>query len=88
MPRSAPGMAFAQPLDGERCAAPRATGRIVRWLKREGDEIAANELVAEIETDKALVDIEAPCAGTLGQILHSAGETVAMGQRIGFIRAR
>jgi 2-oxoisovalerate dehydrogenase E1 component len=79
--------------DGEAITMPFgdltvSEGRIVRWLKREGDEIAANELVAEIETDKALVDIEAPCAGTLGQILHSAGETVAMGQRIGFIRAR
>src|SRR5262249_40270969 len=42
-------------------------GRIVRWLKSAGDAVKAGEIVAEIETDKAVVEIESPIAGTLAQ---------------------
>ncbi len=60
-------------------------GRVVRWLHRPGDRIAAGDIVAEIETDKAVVEIEAPCDGTLSSIEHEAGSTVQMGQRIGVV---
>jgi 2-oxoisovalerate dehydrogenase E1 component len=61
-------------------------GKVFRWFKREGDTVAEGEMVAEIETDKAVVEIESPSAGILGPIDHDAGATVAMGQRIGIVR--
>ena len=61
-------------------------GRVVGWLKAVGDAVAAGELVAEIETDKAVVEIEAPAAGTLAAIDAPVGAVVPMGGRLG--RAR
>ena len=61
-------------------------GRIVTWLKSVGDQVKAGELLAEIETDKAVVEIEAPVDGTLGQIDQPVGAVVPMGGRIGGIK--
>jgi 2-oxoisovalerate dehydrogenase E1 component len=47
--------------------------------------VAAGEVVAEIETDKAVVEIEAPVAGRLGPIERAKGEVVPMGGRIGAV---
>ena len=60
-------------------------GTIVNWLKAEGDTVRAGEVVAEIETDKAVIEIEAPVAGILGPIEREKGEVVPMGGRIGSI---
>jgi len=59
-------------------------GTIVRWVKAEGDAVKAGELVAEIETDKAVVEIEAPAAGKLA-IELAVGTVVPMGGRIGAV---
>ncbi len=61
-------------------------GKLVAWRKAAGDRVAAGELVAEIETDKAVVEIEAPEAGTLVAIEEEVGATVPMGGRIGRVR--
>jgi len=61
-------------------------GTLVGWRKAEGDRVAEGELVAEIETDKSVMEIEAPCAGTLSRIEKPVGAVVAMGVRIGSIR--
>jgi pyruvate dehydrogenase E2 component (dihydrolipoamide acetyltransferase) len=53
-------------------------GRISRWLKAEGDAVRAGEVIAEIETDKATLDLEATAAGVLGKILVAAGSTAAV----------
>ena len=50
------------------------TGIIVRWLKAEGEEVAKGEPLAEIETDKATVEIEAPASGILAQVSGAVGE--------------
>ncbi|SDG95533.1 pyruvate dehydrogenase complex E1 component subunit beta [Roseospirillum parvum] len=50
-------------------------GTLARWLKTEGDPVAAGDLLAEIETDKATMEMEATDEGTLGQILVPAGTT-------------
>ena len=63
-------------------------GTLVKWLKAVGDAVKAGELVAEIETDKAVVEIEAPVAGTLSAIDQPVGAVVPMGGRIGGIRKR
>jgi pyruvate dehydrogenase E1 component beta subunit len=48
-------------------------GNLVRWIKREGDEVAPGEVIAEIETDKATMEIEAIDEGTLGKIVVPEG---------------
>jgi 2-oxoisovalerate dehydrogenase E1 component len=58
----------------------------VKWHKAVGDAVTAGEIVAEIETDKTVVEIEAPVAGLLGAIEQPVGAVVPMGGRIGTIR--
>ncbi|MGE3624471.1 MAG: biotin/lipoyl-containing protein, partial [Bdellovibrionales bacterium] len=48
-------------------------GKIARWLKKEGDTVKAGQVLAEIETDKATMEVEAVDEGTLGKILIPAG---------------
>ncbi len=55
-------------------------GTITRWLKKAGDEIKKGDVLAEIETDKATMDLEAYEEGTLQQVLVQEGETVPVGQ--------
>jgi 2-oxoisovalerate dehydrogenase E1 component len=79
------------PLDGEPITMPFgdltvSEGKIVRWVKRVGDKVAAGELVVEIETDKAVVEVEAPCAGVLARVLEQEGTTVKMGQQIAVVK--
>ena len=60
-------------------------GKLVKWLKAVGDSVRQGEVVAEIETDKALVEIEAPIDGILTAIEQPVGAVVPMGGRIGAI---
>ena len=60
-------------------------GTLVRWIKREGDEVASGDIIAEIETDKAVVEIEAFDSGVLRQTLISEGTTVPVGEIIAVI---
>jgi pyruvate dehydrogenase E2 component (dihydrolipoyllysine-residue acetyltransferase) len=65
-------------------------GTIGHWLKKPGDEIKKGDTLAEIETDKATMDLEAYESGTLQEILVQEGETVPIGQvvaRIGSVAA-
>ena len=48
-------------------------GNLSRWLKNEGEAVAAGDVLAEIETDKATMEVEAVDEGTLGKILVAAG---------------
>src|SRR6266699_3817241 len=61
------------------------TGKIIRWLKKEGDRIQGGDILAEVETDKADVEMEAFGAGVLRKILVPAGESAAIGALIGVI---
>jgi len=59
------------------------SGNLAKWLKKEGDAIKAGDILAEIETDKATMEVEAVDEGTLGKILVPAGsENVAINQPI------
>jgi pyruvate dehydrogenase E2 component (dihydrolipoamide acetyltransferase) len=60
-------------------------GTIVRWLKDEGERVTKGEPIAEIETDKATLEIEAPASGVLTGIAAAAGEVVPVGQVIAHI---
>ncbi|MBM2712680.1 dehydrogenase [Mesorhizobium caraganae] len=61
-------------------------GTVVKWLKAVGDAVKEGELIAEIETDKAVVEIEAPISGKLSAIDQPVGAVVPMGGRIGGIK--
>ncbi len=60
-------------------------GQLVRWLKQPGDEIKPHDIVAEIESDKATVEVEAFVGGTLLQTLANAGEWVPIGAPIAVV---
>lgn len=61
-------------------------GNLAKWLKKEGDEIKSGEVIAEIETDKATMEVEAVDEGILGKILVNEGtENVAVNNCIGLI---
>src|SRR5690242_3086804 len=60
-------------------------GTIARWLKKTGDQVKKGDIIAEIETDKATMDLEAYDAGVLEQILVQEGETVPIGQAVAVI---
>lgn len=59
-----------------------AEAEIVRWLVDEGEEVAENDPIVEIETDKATMDIDAPVAGVVTDILVAEGDVVAVGTPI------
>ena len=61
------------------------SGKIIKWLKKEGDPIQSGDILAEVETDKADVEMEAFGNGILRKILVAAGEKAAVGTLIGVI---
>ncbi|HVT55649.1 MAG TPA: biotin/lipoyl-containing protein, partial [Xanthobacteraceae bacterium] len=48
-------------------------GNLAKWLKKEGDKVKAGDVIAEIETDKATMEVEAVDEGTLGKIVVAEG---------------
>jgi pyruvate dehydrogenase E2 component (dihydrolipoamide acetyltransferase) len=62
-------------------------GQLVRWLKSEGDEIAEGDVLAEIETDKATMELVARGSGTLRKVMIQEGQTAEVGSVIGVIAA-
>jgi pyruvate dehydrogenase E2 component (dihydrolipoamide acetyltransferase) len=61
------------------------SGKVIKWLKKEGDRVQSGDILAEVETDKADVEMEAFGAGVLRKILVSAGDTAPVGALIGVI---
>lgn len=63
------------------------TGKLVRWLKAEGEPVERGEPLMEVETDKATVEIEAPASGTLAGVTAQPGDEVPVGRPIATILA-
>jgi len=61
------------------------TGKLVAWRKKEGELVARGELLLEVETDKAVVEIESPADGILAGIRAREGAVVPVGQTIAWI---
>jgi pyruvate dehydrogenase E2 component (dihydrolipoamide acetyltransferase) len=61
------------------------TGKLISWLKKEGEPVAKGELLLEIETDKAVMEIESPGDGILAGVKVQAGAEVPVGQTIAWI---
>ena len=60
-------------------------GTVVKWTKSEGDEISVGDVIAEIETDKAVVEFESPNKGQISALLVAEGETIEVGKPIATI---
>ncbi|MCZ7544477.1 MAG: E3 binding domain-containing protein [Anaerolineae bacterium] len=60
-------------------------GTVVQWLKREGDAVQKGDVLLEIETDKAIMEVEALASGTLVGIRAQPGETYPVGEPIAYL---
>ena len=63
------------------------TGKLLRWIKNDGDAVTKGEPLMEIETDKVTVEIEAPADGVLAGISAVAGDDVPVGRAIAYVLA-
>src|ERR1700757_5168153 len=61
------------------------TGKLISWLKKEGETVAKGEPLLEIETDKAVMEIEAPADGVLAGVKAEAGAGIQVGRTIAWI---
>jgi pyruvate dehydrogenase E2 component (dihydrolipoamide acetyltransferase) len=61
------------------------TGKLLAWRKKEGDRVTKGEPLLEIETDKAVVEVEAPADGILAGIKAAEGADIPVGQTIAWI---
>jgi pyruvate dehydrogenase E2 component (dihydrolipoamide acetyltransferase) len=73
------------PIEMPKLGYDMETGVVSGWLKRVGDTITRGDVIAEIETDKVTVEMEALASGTLTEIVHDAGDEVPVGQPIAWL---
>jgi len=74
--RSPAAPANTQEIQLPKLSTTMEEGTILRWLKQEGEPVVEGEPLFELETDKAAVEVEAPCSGRLARILAPAGTTL------------
>ena len=60
-------------------------GKVLKWLKKEGDAISTGDAVVEIETDKVDMEVEAMGSGVLRKVLVATGKSVPVGELLGVI---
>jgi pyruvate/2-oxoglutarate dehydrogenase complex dihydrolipoamide acyltransferase (E2) component len=70
---------MSTPIKLPNLGADTEEARLVAWLKKVGDSVTTGEAIAEIETEKATVDLESPATGTITEILVSADTDVTVG---------
>ena len=61
------------------------TGVILSWLKKPGDQVSPSDALMEVETDKAVMEVEAAAEGVLSDVKAAAGESVPVGQVVAVI---
>lgn len=61
------------------------TGKLVSWLKKEGEQVRKGDMLLEVETDKAVVEVEAQGSGVLAGVTAKAGDVVPVGQTIAWL---
>jgi pyruvate dehydrogenase E2 component (dihydrolipoamide acetyltransferase) len=72
---------FTMPMLGE----VMEEGRIVAWLKQEGDRVEQGEIIMEVETDKATMEVESTESGVVKKILVPEGKTVPVNTPLALI---
>jgi pyruvate/2-oxoglutarate dehydrogenase complex dihydrolipoamide acyltransferase (E2) component len=60
-------------------------GTVVRWLKTVGDKVEQGEILVEVETAKAIQEVQSPASGTLAEILVAEGDSVAINTSLAVI---
>lgn len=73
------------PIEMPKLGYDMETGAIGAWVKQVGESVARGDVIAEIETEKTTVDMEATSAGTLVEQTLAAGEEVPVGTVIGYL---
>src|SRR5438093_4049734 len=63
------------------------TGKLVSWKKKEGERVSKGEMLLEVETDKAVVEVEAQAEGILAGVLAKVGDVVPVGETIAWLVA-
>jgi 2-oxoglutarate dehydrogenase E2 component (dihydrolipoamide succinyltransferase) len=91
-PAAPPAAPAAQPGSGQRTPImmPKMgesvqEGTILRWVKKAGEAVERDEIIAEISTDKVDTEIPSPAAGTLAEIVAQEGETIEVGKVIAYL---
>ena len=70
---------MANIIDMPKLSDTMTVGTLVKWLKQEGDAVKSGDMLAEVETDKATMELESFFDGTLLKIFSAAGSQVAIG---------
>ncbi len=73
------------PIEMPKLSDTMTQGTLLRWCKKVGDKITAGDVIAEVETDKATMEMEAFDDGTLGAIYIEAGQPAVVGQQIALL---
>jgi pyruvate dehydrogenase E2 component (dihydrolipoyllysine-residue acetyltransferase) len=73
------------PIEMPKLGYDMESGKVASWLKKVGDRVERGEVIAEIETEKATVDMEATASGTLAEIVARPGAELPVGQVIGYL---
>jgi pyruvate dehydrogenase E2 component (dihydrolipoamide acetyltransferase) len=73
------------PIEMPRLGYDMATGRVIAWTKQVGDRVNRGDVIAEIETDKTTVEMEAAASGTLVEIVAAPGSEHPVGSVIGYL---
>ena len=73
------------PIEMTNVGFEQETAKVAGWTRQVGDAVARGDVIAEVETEKTTVELEALDAGTLVEIVHGAGDEVAVGTVIGYL---
>lgn len=73
------------PIEMPKLGYDMESGRIGGWVRKVGDRVERGQVIAEIETEKATVEMESTASGTLVEIVHNAGAEVPVGSVIGYV---
>ncbi|RKG66366.1 dihydrolipoamide acetyltransferase, partial [Corallococcus exercitus] len=79
---------MATPIQMPSLSPTMKEGKIVKWLKKVGDKISSGDAIAEVETDKSNLEVEAFDDGYLIQIAVPEGEVATVGSPIGYLGAK
>lgn len=75
-----------KPIEMPKLGYDMETGKVAAWIAKVGDKVSRGDVIAEIETEKSTVEMEASAGGTLVEIVHDAGdEDIAVGEVIGYL---
>src|SRR5206468_3954195 len=85
--RALPRLTMATTVYMEALSPTMEEGRLVKWNKKEGDAVKTGESLAEVETDKAVMELVARADGSLVKVLVPEGKTVPVGSVVAYIGA-